>query len=90
MGLLFGRAFGKQLDQGIQADPWFKRRHRVWRELLRRILDFTHHFWVGLLLVVYLPDIPEAVWFGWGLFVDDMPDLPRRVKGYFKTGSESA
>ena len=82
LGLVFGRGFGKRLDQDIQASDWFKRRHEVWRNVIRRLLDITHHFWMGLLLVVYSGN-QELVWFGWGLVIDDFPDIPARIQGYF-------
>lgn len=91
IGILFSRAFGKQIDQQIQNSEWFKAQRGPIQELVRRICDFLHHFWVGLLLIVYAPQIaaklvidPEMVyWFGAGLVVDDIPDMPRRFLKYF-------
>ena len=28
----------------------------------------------------YFPNIPELYWFGAGLLIDDLPDIPRRAK----------
>jgi len=84
LGITFGRAFGKKLDCEIQATDWFKKRTVITRWILRRLLDFTHHWWIGLLLVVYFPHITELYWFGWGLFYDDLPDVPRRMKAILK------
>jgi len=28
----------------------------------------------------YFPQVPEIYWFGAGLFVDDLPDIPKRAK----------
>lgn len=87
IGINFGRSFGKQLDQDIQGSDWYKNLHPNARWILKRVLDFTHHWWIGLLLVVYSYRITwswwilraeEIYWFGWGLFVDDLPDVPRR------------
>jgi len=82
IGFTFGRGFGKRLDQGITASKWFKKRNPIIQGLLARILDVTHHFWVGLLLMLYVP-IPEAFYFGMGLFIDDLPDVPRRFRKLF-------
>jgi len=82
IGVTFGRGFGKKLDQGIVASKWFKKRNPIVQGLLKRILDVTHHFWVGLLLMLYIP-MPEIYWFGAGLFVDDLPDVPRRYRKMF-------
>jgi hypothetical protein len=83
IGLLFARAFGKRLDQDIQASPWFKQL-RPWEKwILKHSLDFLHHWWIGALIMLYIP-IPIAYWFGAGIFLDDLPDIPKRVKGYFK------
>jgi len=80
IGINFGRAFGKHLDQSIQATQWFKNRHPIWRWVIKRLLDATHHWWIGALMMCYFPSIPEVYWFGAGLLVDDLPDIPRRAK----------
>ena len=77
MGVTFGRGFGKELDQTIQKSDWFKKQVLWKQEVIRRVLDVTHHFWIGLLLVNYFT-LDEVVWFGWGLVVDDLPDIPAR------------
>jgi len=79
LGIQFGRSFGKKLDQGIQASAWFKSRHPLWQSLLKRVLDCLHHWWIGALLMIYVPG--DAYWFGLGLLIDDLPDVPRRFKG---------
>ena len=80
IGINFGRAFGKRLDQEIQATQWFRRKPKWLRWILKRLLDAIHHWYIGALLMVYFPNIPELYWFGAGLFVDDLPDIPRRAK----------
>ena len=82
LGIQFGRSFGKQLDQGIQGEDWFKALPKWEREVIKRLLDFTHHWWMGALLMLYAP--PFWYWFGAGLFVDDLPDIPNRVKSILK------
>ncbi len=78
LGIQFGRSFGKKLDQDIQAGEWFKALDQWQQWILKRALDFFHHWWIGALMVLYLPQYQEVVWFGWGLIVDDLPDIPRR------------
>ncbi|GAJ07454.1 unnamed protein product, partial [marine sediment metagenome] len=77
MGVVFGRGFGKQLDQDIQASDWYKEQPQLNRWIIKRVLDVTHHWWIGMLLVIY-SGAEEVIWFGWGLVVDDLPDLPFR------------
>lgn len=79
IGLTFGRVFGKKLDYNIQQSEWFGRRHEANQWIIKRGLDFLHHWWMGALLMNYFSQ-PEIYWFGWGLLVDDIPDLPARLK----------
>lgn len=83
LGLTFARAFGKKLDWEIQQTDWFKNLSPFWKNLVKRTLDFLHHWWMGYGMWLYLVH-PELKWFGAGIFIDDLPDVPRRVKGYFK------
>ena len=80
IGINFGRAFGKRLDQEIQASEWFRGKSKVARWVLKRLLDAIHHWWIGALLMCYFPQVPEIYWFGAGLFVDDLPDIPKRAR----------
>lgn len=100
IGIIFGRAFGKKLDYDVINDPRFKRLPTWQQGLIRRLLDFLHHWWVGAFLGMYFgwgkglglpiftvydgPGSTEISWFGWGLFYDDFYDIPRRVRGYFE------
>jgi len=83
IGITFARAFGKKFDREVQQSPWFKELKGWQRWMVKRSLDFLHHWWVGALLILYAP-YPQLAWAGAGIFVDDLPDLPRRVRGYFK------
>ena len=90
MGFLFARAFGKKLDQGVQASKGFKRLPGWLQNLTRRLLDFLHHWWMGLLLWFYAPPVALPTGFdqvfqyvGLGWFLDDLPDVPRRFRKYF-------
>ena len=91
MGFTFGRSFGKMLDQEIQETDWFKSQSRLRRWVIKRVLDFTHHWWIGGLLMVlaplvmWNPMLSEVLfWFGAGLFVDDLPDIPSRMREIFE------
>ena len=101
LGFQFGRAFGKKLDQSIQASKWFKNlkkskaaEDQILAWLVPRLLDFLHHWWIGALIMIFAParlgaywgDL--AYWFGFGLFVDDFQDIPRRFRGYFTIPEE--
>ncbi len=83
IGLTFGRGFGKNLDQTIQKTNRYKTLPTWQQWIVARTLDVAHHWWIGALLMVYVT-IPEMFWFGAGLFVDDLPDVPRRVKELFQ------
>jgi len=80
LGINFGRAFGKRLDLEIQSTQWFRKKPVWLRWILKRLLDAIHHWYIGALLMIYFPNVPELYWFGTGLFVDDLPDIPRRAK----------
>ena len=94
LGLQFGRSFGKQLDQNIQSGEWFAELKPWKQDVVKRLLDFTHHWWVGYILWAYASIISawigfpqltnEIFWFGVGLLVDDLPDLAMRIQGGVK------
>ena len=86
LGIQFGRSFGKKLDQDIQASSWFKGLNPVWRGLVKRGLDLLHHWWIGALIMIYVPG-EAPYWFGLGLFLDDLPDVPRRFSGLLRAQS---
>ena len=77
MGITFGRGFGKDLDQSIQQTKEFLALNWWQQKAVKIILDVTHHWWIGMLMVLYLP-MEEAIWFGWGLILDDSVDIPAR------------
>lgn len=89
IGLQFGRSFGKKLDHGIQQGMWFNDLKPWQQDIVKRILDFTHHWWMGYILWCYAAMIAthfgcpqltnEILWFGIGLLVDDLPDLYNRI-----------
>lgn len=86
MGAFFARAFGKKLDYNIQHKwPPFKSLGFFEQWFIKACLDFLHHWWIGALMGYYGQYIPYAsivtpvIWFGWGIFYDDLPDLKRRI-----------
>jgi hypothetical protein len=101
IGITFGRAFGKQLDQTIQNTERFKQLGTFTQYLIERFLDAMHHWWMGALLMLWFVD-PEFIqvfgydisiyWFGMGLLIDDIPDMPPRIKKllsyWFKENTE--
>ncbi len=94
LGLQFGRSFGKKLDHEIQQGRWFKKRKPWARGLIKRLLDFTHHWWIGYIIWCYAATVavwirmPQSVteisWFGLGLLVDDLPDFYLRIRSGYK------
>ena len=95
LGMSFGRSFGKKLDYTIQEDPWFKKQSASLRWLMKSILDFTHHWWIGALIWIYAPLfvkwwfwpslLTEITWFGVGLFFDDIRDYKNIIRRYQST-----
>ncbi len=92
IGMGFGRSFGKQLDHTLQQTKFFTDRDPFWQGMIKRLLDFTHHWWIGALLWLYAPLIvkiiawpallPEVMWFGVGLFLDDIRDFKHVLARY--------
>lgn len=83
IGLAFGRGFGKQLDQDIQNSEWYKKQNPITCNIVKRLLDTLHHWWIGGLLMIYYPDT-ALYWFGYGLFLDDLPDVPPRIISFIE------
>jgi len=85
IGFCAGRA-GARFDDNIKNSDWFKHLGYWRKKIVGFLLDFTHHFWIGLLLMVYTKNLlsGELYWFGYGLFIDDLPDVPARFAGWFK------
>ena len=83
IGITFARAFGKRLDHDIQNTIWFIDLPGWAQWVLKRLLDFLHHWWMGALLMLYGPGL-ICYWFGYGLFLDDLPDIPGRIGRYLK------
>lgn len=85
VGLTFGRAFGKDLDYNVQQSDWFKNRNYLIQLFLKRLMDFLHHWYMGALLMIYFSEL-EVYWFGFGLLIDDLPDIPSRIKKFVRWG----
>ena len=84
IGLSFARGFAKNLDQTVQKSEWFMNKRPIIQWFTERLLDSLHHYWMGLLFMVYSNGMVELYWLGVGIFVDDIPDIPRRYKKLFK------
>lgn len=92
IGMSFGRNFGKKLDHSIQQMLWFKDQEEVTQGMLKRLLDFLHHWWIGAIIWLYAPLITktwfwpavelEIMWFGVGLFLDDIRDFKHVLNRY--------
>jgi hypothetical protein len=92
IGVTFGRAFGKKIDWDVINSDWFKKLTPLQQNVLSRVLDFLHHWWAGALLMLYVPGM-IPYWFGAGLLLDDLPDVPERlsklVNGYITSSTEA-
>jgi hypothetical protein len=94
MGVTFGRAFGKKLDWDVINTEWFKSLSPIMQNVVSRLLDCTHHWWIGALLMLYSPAMFGVIlyWFGAGLLLDDLPDIPQRFikinNAYLETEQE--
>ncbi len=92
IGFTFARAFGKNLDQNVKSSKFYNVQSKVAQWVISGLLDWLHHFWVGLLLMVYAAQVSIIIpvdadalfFFGLGMFIDDLPDVPRRFQKYFK------
>lgn len=100
LGIVFARSFGKSLDEDIQESGWFSSQGVFTQNVVKRLLDVLHHWWMGLALIVYSAPFmlfgyhvnlnQELFWMGWGIFYDDLPDLPIRIQGYFGVDQKDA
>jgi TRAP-type mannitol/chloroaromatic compound transport system permease small subunit len=69
---------GARIDWIVKQDPWYLNLSTTRRAIIDMILNMMHHWWMGLLLVLYTPWV-ETQWFGWGLASNDIPDIPTRI-----------
>ena len=83
IGFMLARSF-KKLDHTIKQTTKYDTMDPISQFLIGGTLDFFHHFWIGMLLMVYCNSSPEVYWFGYGLFIDDLPDIPTRFRKYFE------
>lgn len=91
------RSFTKNLDQDIQQTEWFRKRGKATRLIVKKLLDLFHHWPLGWGLMVYCGRVHPLVsgwlsfsdvfYVGAAIFLDDLPDVPRRVRGIFKSYS---
>lgn len=94
-GMTFGRAFGKRIDCEIQQTEWFKKQGFWVQQVVTRLLDCLHHWWIGVIImyavavqsnfVITTLKVPESLlppifYFGFGLFLDDIRDVQHILK----------
>ncbi len=92
IGFTFARAFGKSIDQKVKASNFYSKQNWLVQWLVSGLLDWLHHFWVGLLLMSYSGQVAAVIpvesdvlyFYGLGMFLDDLPDVPRRFQQYFR------
>jgi hypothetical protein len=75
IGFQMARAFSKRLDEDILEElEKMKEAHpRLYkaRWLIERTLHFIHHYWLGMLALVYFPRSHPLFWIGYGMFIED-------------------
>ena len=82
-GLMLSLTISKKLDFEIMKMPEVLNLRRPWQILLGAILNFLHWFIVGLMIMAYSPETTGRFWFGLGLTVADIPDIPPRFLKIF-------
>lgn len=76
IGWQLGKSFGtiKNNGGGGSVDNYIREHGKLkgWSKMVvERILYFVHHYFIGLLLIVYDIGIPETKWLGLGLALED-------------------
>lgn len=101
LGIQFAYAFGSKLDYEMQQSDWFKKLEPAIQAALKRLMDFTHHWWIGGFLWLYASQIAgwldlssyvtEIMFFGYGILVDDIRDIDNLKRRYINgdTGEPS-
>lgn len=79
IGFLLGYAWSENLDESILDSDWFKKQHYAVQWFIKGILKFVHHFWIGMLLMIYFPRDSELFWIGLGLFIEDITDYKKII-----------
>jgi len=84
IGWQLGNAFSKQdnigFDEVLEAETKLGKAKGILGFIGRRVLHFVHHYWIGLLLMVFCLPVnwPDPnwwqgalYWIGYGLFIED-------------------
>ena len=92
IGYLWGEAFSGFDGQVKYEFDWFKKFDRFTQWIITSILDVTHHFQWGLILILLVtlndwfalhPTIGAILrWVGWGLIVSDWKDYKNVLKRF--------
>lgn len=92
------RVFTKNLDEDIQKTERFKALPKFQKLAIKKLLDLFHHWPLGWALMIWASQIANLIpllsltpgdvyWIGAAVFIDDLPDVPRRVKDAFSNFS---
>jgi len=92
-GIAMGNA-GKNFDYEFQQSEWFQGKSKFHQYIVKIILNSTHHFQYGLILMLYALKYLEQgtiiFWvlysLGFGLVVTDIKDIPQRFRKFFTLG----
>ena len=84
IGWQLGNAFSKHdnigFDEALMAEGFWSKVGGFAKFLVKRTLHFLHHYWMGLLLMVFCVPVnwPNPLWWqgalywlGYGLFIED-------------------
>lgn len=92
LGIQFAFAFGSKLDYEMQQAEWFKKLDPMVQGILKRCMDFLHHWWMGAFLWLYSDQIAiwlglsnystEIMFFGLGILFDDIRDIDNLKRRY--------
>lgn len=90
------RFFTKNLDQDIQESPWFLEQNKWTQLVVKKTLDFFHHWPLGWALMLWVDrvaawmpffSVNDIYYIGLAIFLDDLPDVPARYTKMLKTYS---
>lgn len=74
IGMQLGKSMGTINQSGMGVDEYITAHGKLrgWGKfVVDRVLHFVHHYWLGLLLIIYDLPLLELQWLGLGLFLED-------------------
>jgi hypothetical protein len=91
IGYLWGEAFSK-FDYNITYESeWYKKLGKFQQWIIKSLLDTTHHFQMGLILILLItkgwfglhPALGSILnWVGWGLVVSDWKEYKNVLRRF--------